>query len=144
MSLFQGYSYFKGVSILGVSLFQGYSYFNGVSILRVSLFRVSIFQSVLINGCTVFKQLNKKICSCTSNTAPHLREHSVWVGPQPVQFVNECDPRDAISIHLSVDSERLALHPAHGTQHQHRPIQHTQGSLHLDGEVDMTCGGSEG
>ena len=70
---------------------------------------------------------------------PHLLQHAVWAGPLPVQLVDERDARHAVAVHLPVHSERLALHSAYCTQHEHSSVQHAQSPLHLDGEVHMAC-----
>jgi len=76
---------------------------------------------------------------------PDLLQGPVGVGAQAVQLVDEGEEGHVVSLHLPADRHRLTLNPAHRTQHQHSPVQHPQGSLHLDGEVhvawDQRCGG---
>ena len=70
---------------------------------------------------------------------PQLSQNSGGVGPLPVQLVDEGQARNAVALHLTVDSEGLALDAAHSTQHQHCTIQHSQGTLHFHCEVHVTC-----
>ena len=42
-----------------------------------------------------------------------------------------------IAAHLPVDGERLGLDPAHGAEHQDRPVQDAEAALDLDGEIDV-------
>mmetsp|Transcript_37269 Transcript_37269/g.97653 ORF Transcript_37269/g.97653 Transcript_37269/m.97653 type:complete len:252 (-) Transcript_37269:7-762(-) len=67
-----------------------------------------------------------------------LRQHHEGVGAVPVQLVHEDNPRNIVSLHLPVHRHRLRLHPSDATRHQHRPVQHPQSPLHLDGEIDVT------
>src|SRR6185436_20344001 len=45
---------------------------------------------------------------------------------------------DVVTSHLAVDRVRLRLHAGHATEDQHGAVEHPQGALHLDGEVDVT------
>lgn len=72
---------------------------------------------------------------------PHLLQGSVGVGAQAVQLVDEGKEGDVVSLHLPVNSHRLTLDPSHCTQNQHCSVQHTQRSLHLNGEVYVACTG---
>ena len=74
---------------------------------------------------------------------PQLMDHSVRVCPLPVQFVDKGNGGNRVPPHLSVDGQRLALDPAHCTQHEDSPIQHPHGTLHLNGKVDMACKGQK-
>src|SRR4030067_570401 len=40
--------------------------------------------------------------------------------------------------HVAIDGERLALHAGHRAQDQDGTVQHPQGTLDLDGEVDVS------
>mmetsp|Transcript_39835 Transcript_39835/g.101037 ORF Transcript_39835/g.101037 Transcript_39835/m.101037 type:complete len:251 (-) Transcript_39835:32-784(-) len=62
------------------------------------------------------------------------------VGARAVQLVDEDDARHVVAPHLPVHRDALTLHAAHGAQHQHRAVQHTQRALHLDGEVHVARG----
>ena len=42
-----------------------------------------------------------------------------------------------VAAHLAVDRQRLGLHAADGAEHQHRPVEHAEAPLHLDGEIDV-------
>ena len=73
MSLFQGYPYFRGVHISGVSLFQGYPYFRGVHISGVSIFQgYPYFRGALISGVSLIQ--GGHIGGCPSNTACFSRQ----------------------------------------------------------------------
>ena len=45
-----------------------------------------------------------------------------------------------VFIGLTPNGFRLRLHAADGAKHENRAIQHPQGTLHLDGEIDMAGG----
>ena len=66
-----------------------------------------------------------------------LLSHALGVGPRAVELVDEGQARDLVAPHLAVDGHGLALHARHAAQHQHRPVEHAQRALHLDGEVDV-------
>jgi len=68
---------------------------------------------------------------------PQLLGHAFRVGARAVQFVDEGDAWHLVAPHLTIDRVRLRLHPGHATKHQHRTIEHAQGTLNLDGEVHM-------
>ena len=71
---------------------------------------------------------------------PDLLDHRLGVGARAVHLVDEGQAGDVVALHLPVDGHRLRLHAAHGAEHQHRPVEHAQRSLHLDGEVDVARG----
>ena len=80
------------------------------------------------------------ICMSTGVVAELLAElllHPVGVGAGAVALVDEGDARHLVALELAVDGDRLRLHAAHGAQHQDRAVEHAQGALHLDGEVDV-------
>ena len=52
-------------------------------------------------------------------------------------------PGHVVAAHLPVDGDRLGLHPAHGAEHQDRPVQHAEAALDLDGEIDVAGGVDE-
>uniref|UniRef100_A0A6B0V298 Putative secreted protein n=1 Tax=Ixodes ricinus TaxID=34613 RepID=A0A6B0V298_IXORI len=56
---------------------------------------------------------------------PELRKDPERVGTGPVEFVDEGDAGHGVALHLAAHSEGLRLHPSHGAQHEHRPVQHT-------------------
>lgn len=76
--------------------------------------------------------------SC-EGTTPHLLQSSAGVGTHAVQLVDEGEERDVVALHLPVHCHGLTLDPSHRTQNQYGPVQHTQSSLHFDGEVHVTC-----
>ena len=59
------------------------------------------------------------------------------IGTGAVHLVDEGDTRHAITLHLHIDGDRLALHAAHGAKHHDRAIEHAQRPFDLDGEVDV-------
>jgi hypothetical protein len=69
-----------------------------------------------------------------------LLGHAGRVGAGAVALVDEGDARHAVAPHLPVDGDRLALHAGHRAQHQDGAIEHLEGALHLDGEVDVPRG----
>ena len=62
------------------------------------------------------------------------------VGTGAVALVDEGDPRHLVPGHLPVDSDGLRLDPADRAEDEHRAVEHPQGPLHLDGEVDVPGG----
>lgn len=71
-------------------------------------------------------------------SSPQLLQGPVGIGSHAVQFVNKGEEGDIVALHLPIDRHALALDSSHRTQNQHRPIQNTEGALHLDGEVNVT------
>ncbi len=66
-----------------------------------------------------------------------LLGHAQRVGPHAIELVDERQPRDVVAPQLAVDGQRLGLHAADAAEHQHRPVQHAEAPLHLDGEIDV-------
>ena len=64
----------------------------------------------------------------------------VEVGAGPVHLVDEADPGDLVLVGLAPHRLGLGLDPGHGVEHGHRAVEHPQGALHLDGEVDVARG----
>jgi hypothetical protein len=62
------------------------------------------------------------------------------VRARAVELVDEGDAGHVVAAHLAVDGDRLALHTGDTAQHQDGAIEHAQGPLHLDGEVDVARG----
>ena len=58
----------------------------------------------------------------------------------PVEFVDKSDSRYMVLVRLVPDGLRLGLHPAHGAENGHRPVQNTQGPLHFYGEIHVAGG----
>ena len=77
-------------------------------------------------------------------TLPELLQGPAGVGACAVKLVDEGKKGDIVALHLPVHRHGLALHASHCTQHQHRSVQHSQRTLHLNGEVHMTCRGERG
>mmetsp|Transcript_19776 Transcript_19776/g.55772 ORF Transcript_19776/g.55772 Transcript_19776/m.55772 type:complete len:371 (-) Transcript_19776:3-1115(-) len=72
-----------------------------------------------------------------------LLEHQEGVGPIPVELVDEDHSRDLVALHLSVHRDGLALHAADAAADHDGAVEHAQGSLDLDGEVDVAWGVDE-
>jgi hypothetical protein len=82
-------------------------------------------------------------CMATGPVAELLLElidHAERVGAGAVAFVDEGDARHLVAAHLLVDGDGLGLHAAHGAQNQDGAVEHPQGPLHLDGEIDVPGG----
>jgi len=62
------------------------------------------------------------------------------VGADAIALVDEGDARDVVAAHLAVDRQRLALNAGDRAEHEHRAVEHAQGALDLDGEVDVSRG----
>jgi hypothetical protein len=62
---------------------------------------------------------------------------AVELGPDPVHLVDEADPRHPVGVGLAPDRLRLGLHAADRVEHGHGAVEHAQGALDLDGEVDV-------
>ena len=92
-----------------------------------------------VTSPTVFLSRLKTQTRGTWSHWPQLSQNSVGIGTLPVQLVDEGQARNTVALHLTVDGEGLALDAAHGTQHQHCTVQHSQGTLHFHCEVHMTC-----
>lgn len=57
----------------------------------------------------------------------------------PIHFIDEGQPRDIVSTHLTVDGDRLRLDTRDGAQNQDGSVKHSQGALNLDRKIDVTC-----
>lgn len=73
-------------------------------------------------------------CKCQK---PELLHCSGRVGAHPVQFIDEGEEGDVVTLHLPVDGDGLALDTPHSTENQDGSIQHPQRPLHFNGEVHM-------
>ena len=69
-----------------------------------------------------------------------LAHDSLEVGAGAVHLVDERQPRHLVTLHLAVDRHRLALHAAHGAEHEDGAVEHPQAAFHFDGEVDVAGG----
>ena len=69
-----------------------------------------------------------------------LVHHPERVGAGAVALVHEGNARHLVAPHLLVDGDGLRLHAADGAQHQDGAVEHPQGALDLDGEVDVAGG----
>lgn len=81
--------------------------------------------------------LNLTITLCVYDV-PELLQGSDVIGSHSVQFVDKGEEGHVVAFHLSVHGHGLALNSSHCTQDQHCSVQHTQRSLHFDGEVHVT------
>ena len=68
---------------------------------------------------------------------PDLVEAAEVVGAGAVHLVDERDARHAVLVHLPPHGLGLRLHAGHGAEQRHGGVEHAQGALHLDGEVDV-------
>jgi hypothetical protein len=71
---------------------------------------------------------------------PKIANHALGIGAHAVQLVDERDARHIVALHLPVHSHSLRLHSRYAAQHQNGTVQHTQGPLHLDSEVNVAFG----
>jgi hypothetical protein len=69
-----------------------------------------------------------------------LVAHAEGVRARAVALVDKREARDVVTPHLAVHGEGLALHAGDGAEHQDGAVEHAQGPLHLDGEVDVARG----
>ena len=68
----------------------------------------------------------------------HGLDGALEVGAGAVHLVDVGDSRDAVLVRLAPDSLGLRLHSRHGVEEGNCSVEHAQGALHLDGEVDVT------
>src|SRR4051812_4797581 len=62
----------------------------------------------------------------------------VKIGANTVHLVDERDARNAIFVGLAPDGFRLRLDSRHRVKHGYAAVEHSQGPLHLDSEIDVT------
>src|SRR5207248_1833016 len=60
------------------------------------------------------------------------------VGAGAVELVDEAHPRDLVLLGLTPDGLRLRLHAGDSVEAGNRAVEHTQRTLDLDGEVDVS------
>ena len=63
---------------------------------------------------------------------------SIVVGTHAIKFIDERNERDVVSLHLSVDGDRLTLNASDCAEHQHGAVEDSQSTFDLDGEVHVT------
>ena len=68
----------------------------------------------------------------------HHFENIEEVRTHDVHFIHIDHPRHVVLVGLTPDGLRLRLHTALGTKHGHGAVQHAQGTLDLNGEIDVT------
>ena len=61
-------------------------------------------------------------------------------GARAVQLVDVADARHTVLGGLAPNGLRLRLNTRDAVEHRHCTVEHTQGALHLDGEVDVSRG----
>ena len=69
----------------------------------------------------------------------HL-DAAVELRADPVHLVDEADPRHVVAVGLPPHRLGLRLDAGHGVEHRDRAVEHAQGALDLDGEVDVPGG----
>ena len=67
-----------------------------------------------------------------------LADHAEEVGTRTVHLVDEGDTGHLVLVGLAPDGLRLGFHAAHGAEDGDGAVEHTERTLHLDGEIDMT------
>src|SRR5918997_1061561 len=70
----------------------------------------------------------------------HHLDAAEEVGTGAVELVDEAHARDPVLLRLPPDLLGLRLHAGDAVVHGHRTVEHAQGPLHLDGEVDVPRG----
>ena len=66
-----------------------------------------------------------------------LADNREEVGSDPVHLVHICDLRYSVLVSLTPYGLGLGLYAAHRAESRDGAVEHTEGTLHLDGEVDM-------
>ncbi|MNO87954.1 hypothetical protein D3C76_793880 [compost metagenome] len=69
-----------------------------------------------------------------------LPDHTEEVGALAVHLVHIGQTRHCVLVGLAPDRLGLRLDAVGAAEHHHRAIQHTQRTLHLDGEIDVPGG----
>jgi hypothetical protein len=69
----------------------------------------------------------------------HL-DAAVKLRADPVHLVHETDPRHVVAVSLPPHGLGLGLNAGHCVEHGHRAVQHAEGTLDLDGEVNVPGG----
>ena len=75
-----------------------------------------------------------------AQTLLQLLDHHVEIRAGAVHLVDENHARHFVLVGLAPDGLGLRLHTGGAAQHHHRTIQHTQGTLYLNGEVHVPGG----
>jgi hypothetical protein len=75
-----------------------------------------------------------------AQAAGHHLQAADMVGAGAVHLVDEGHARNLVAVGLTPDRLRLGLHPAHRAENGDDAVQHAQGALDLDGEVNVTGG----
>ena len=80
----------------------------------------------------------------TSGLAPRRLDDGVdgevEVGAELVHLVDEADARHVVLVGLAPDRLGLRLHAVLAVEHGDGAVEHAQGALDLDGEVDVAGG----
>lgn len=73
----------------------------------------------------------------------HVRVRKPWAHMycySPIHFVDEGYPGNVVPSHLPVHRRSLALDACDRAEYENGTVQHAQGALHLNGEVNVSFG----
>ena len=70
--------------------------------------------------------------------ASKLLDDSFRIRTGSVHLVDERNPRNTVTFHLSVNGQRLTLHATDSTKHKNRTVENSQTAFHFNGEVDVS------
>ena len=71
---------------------------------------------------------------------PQLLGDLGGIRPGTVEFVDECDPGNPITLHLAIDRHRLRLHSRYAAEDEYGAVENAKRPLDLDREIDVTRG----
>ncbi|RUS84550.1 hypothetical protein EGW08_007719, partial [Elysia chlorotica] len=97
---------------------------------KVNSFLLDEIHNALVVSLQSYGDVEKS-CVVAQFGPEKIGQYPVGIRSLPVELVDEGHAWHGVAPHLSVDGVGLTLHPAHGTQYQHRGIQHPQRPLHL-------------
>jgi len=69
---------------------------------------------------------------------PQVVNDLPWIGSLPIEFVDEGQSGDVVTLHLSIDREGLRLHARYTAQDEDAAVEDTEGAFHFDGEINVT------
>ena len=67
----------------------------------------------------------------------HLLNHAKRVGSSAIHLVDERKTRNFVTLHLTIDRQRLSLHTTDGTQNQNGSVEYSQRTLNFNREVNV-------
>ena len=70
-------------------------------------------------------------------TRLHHLHHAEEIRARAIHLVDESHARHVVFIRLTPDRLGLGFHATHGAEHRAGAVQHTQGTLHLGGEINV-------